>query len=427
MLRSRPARISGSDIDCRRAAASSMASGSPSIDAHSRRTSLRFVSSTTKPGATAPALSANNTIAGDVVGVDHQRRDHTELLTFHGEPDSAGCQHDDVFGVADDSFSECCCLIDHVLAVVEDQQATVVPEYLGDALEVVLSRPMLDAECRCDDRDDTRRSGGREIAEDDAVREAMLDEPGRLDDQSRLAHTARPDQGDQPGLADAPFDLDHEIVAPDERRRAVTKVRPDPMSAGLGRCGLGRCWLGRCRLDLVLGEQPLVPGPKVHRRRHADFLGEQSTVRVVHPQRFRTPARRCQSIEEQPAGRFSKRLSNHEGLEVGDCVGRPTQVDEQPEPFLDRPVAEFDQALRLDPSIIAVEQIEVRVATPQAEDVAELLECSLRILVTSRDGVPQPPLERRHVDGVVLDAQEISGWTMFDVESGHPLPEAEHV
>ena len=157
----------------------------------------------------------------DGLGVGRQRWHHAELLALDPEPFPGRRDHHDVFGLAQQTLGQRRGLVDDVLAVVQHQQAAIGAQHVGQALEFVLSRSALDAERRRHHHRDPGRAGrGR----------SQNTAPSGTDRIRRAASSASrvlptppgTDQRDQPGVADASFELIDQILP---ARRTTTDRR----------------------------------------------------------------------------------------------------------------------------------------------------------------------------------------------------------
>ena len=90
-------------------------------------------------------------------------------LTVDGEPLTTGGQHDDPVRHFDEMFGDRGHLVEHVLAVVEDDAAPLVSQHLDEAVDVGLIGPTLHRGRCHHDVDDAATGCRRQIAEDDVV------------------------------------------------------------------------------------------------------------------------------------------------------------------------------------------------------------------------------------------------------------------
>ena len=193
------ARSCGSDSTRSRAAASSMASGTPSSRRHSRTTSATFAAVSSKSPVAARARSTNSETASNAVAsgtrrrVDLRhghRRHRQQVLAVHRQRLPAGREHRQVLGAAQQLGDERRARVDEVLAVVQDQQQPVPAHRHHEVVDLPLGEPVVQA-VRLRDR---------------ARHQRRLGPAGQLDHRDAAVVPGRQVAGDpqgEPGLADA--------------------------------------------------------------------------------------------------------------------------------------------------------------------------------------------------------------------------------
>ena len=207
----------------RRAAASSSASGSPS----SRRQISCAASSTTNPGRAAAARSANSVSAGDSASggtgtsaspsIASASRLVATIFSF-------GAAFEQRIGEAGGTG-------DDVLAVVEDDDRVAFGEHVEQAIQRVARRHAgehrLAQPERAGHRGHDLRVGRdrRELDQPHPVGDLVHVPAHGLARQPRLARTARPEQGDEPGALEQLVDLAELALAADEARHRRGQVR----------------------------------------------------------------------------------------------------------------------------------------------------------------------------------------------------------
>ena len=119
-------------------------------------------------------------------------------------------------------------------------------------------------------------------------------------------------------------------------------------------------------------------------------------------------------------------LSGREGFQLGDHFGRFAEVQPQLELLLERPAAEFGQAIDLDTSVVGVDEIVERVTTPEPQCVIEQLARSFWILVPAGRRVEHEHLEPSDVDTIIRHHEDVAGRPILEIEASNPLTQPEH-
>jgi hypothetical protein len=214
-----------------RAAASSMANGTPSRRRQISTTARAMAWMRAKSGRTAPARSTQSAAAGDdrrsssaaVPGVGRQRERRHGVLPFGTQPQHRQAGREDRHpGAAGQQFAEVAGRVDQVLEVVEDQRPSAIAEALDQGRQRGVGAPGLGPH-RPRDRGENllglRDAGKRD--ESRAGLEAVAQPLAHRQRQPGLADATRPGQRHQPrGLA--PEQASHvvdRLLASDERRR----------------------------------------------------------------------------------------------------------------------------------------------------------------------------------------------------------------
>ena len=234
-----------------RAAASSTASGMPSSRRHTATTAATFCSVSRKSARTALARSTKRSTASldceATSSVASRRREfrHCQARYLAGvfasetEDFTTRRQHSGVRALTHDFIHEGADRIEHVLAIVEDEEEPSNSDRVGDGILGVFTDAVRKLENASDGRHDERFvRQGTEVNQPDAVRKVVECLATCLNGESRLANAARPHERHQPALAERIDDGLDLGVTSDKARQTLGKIRRRILD-GLARATLG--------------------------------------------------------------------------------------------------------------------------------------------------------------------------------------------
>ena len=217
-----------------RAAASSIANGSPSRRTQISATAGAFSFVTSKPGFTARARSMKRATAsycdscasdGRLAGIwQVERRDRVLLLTRDLERAAAAGQDGEV-RAGRQQLVDRCAGPDHLLEVVEHDQHALGADVVDEALDRRATAAIRQHEGLRDRRGHQLRvADGCQLDEPHAVGVVAQSASGDLEAEARLPGAARPGEGQQAVIRQQSADGVDLRVAAEERRQAGRKV-----------------------------------------------------------------------------------------------------------------------------------------------------------------------------------------------------------
>ena len=184
-------------------------------------------------------------------------------------------QDPDLRALREDGRHDPRCLVEHVLARVEDEQNRCVTKPRSHARERV-GAASVDGVCK-KSHAIVRAARAREVDEPDAVRKLVLERARRLDRESALAHAGWTGERHLAVPTEQRGDLDELVLAADERRRRRREVAA--AAAGRGDHGDRR----------VVREDRLLEAPELRSRLEAQLVGEHAPCLLERLERVRLP------------------------------------------------------------------------------------------------------------------------------------------
>ncbi len=392
-------RIASGDRIRVRAAASSIASGSPSSREQIAATGLALSPPTAKSARIARALSSKSRIAAkstmSSAAAGRRRkleRGHLELLLAlqvqryparrqDVQPGAGGEQPRDVErGLGD------------VLEVVEHEQRVLRDEVRREALDERPRGTLLHAELGRDRADDETRLGERrQLDEDDAVLEVVRGVPRRPQGEPRLAGAAGPGQRHETSLRiTQERGQTLELLLPsDERgrlRRQVVRARGDrgPVERG------------------VLLQDRALQLLERGRRLDPQLLDEHASRVLVRRERVRLPAGAVEHAHLERAEGLAQRLLVDERLDLCGEAPVSTEIEIGGDALLERRQAQVEQTRRgrTGEGLVEVGQ---RRAAPESQGLGEQARRPARVAVGSRDAtLGHEALELAEVEEVLV-------------------------
>ena len=185
------------------------------------------------------------------LGGETERRDDEHLLRSDAEGLPAGREDADVARLADDARDDLACRVEHVLAVVHDEQDRTRLQRLDESIAVGDLRSG-----RHPERGEERGRDCGRVGDTAEIDEPALDlgTPRVLDREPCLADAARPGERDQPRARHGGRDACQIVVASHERIRRLRQVRREP--------GRRHAPLPADRLDVRLRHRDRVGHPR---------------------------------------------------------------------------------------------------------------------------------------------------------------------
>ncbi|GAA4263709.1 hypothetical protein GCM10022255_110710 [Dactylosporangium darangshiense] len=159
-----------------------------------------------------------------------QRRDRPQCLTGDAEGFPARREDPQPLALAEHSMGECRRRLDHVLAVVQNQQHRPLADGGDDAIRRLRARCLAEQGIPEAESGERRlrhvavRADGRELHQPGPVRQVAEQRVRGLRGQPRLPQPARPDQGGEPMLGDEFADRDDIGVLADIAGQLGTQV-----------------------------------------------------------------------------------------------------------------------------------------------------------------------------------------------------------
>ena len=214
--------------------------------------------------------------------VDAERSDGHCVLPGDPEAMAARRQHDRIGGAGEDRLDQLGDAVEHVLAVVEDEQRPGPTEVLDDPPRQVAPAAVVEAERRRHGADDSPRTADRcQLAPQHTSGEAVGDGDRGVQRQAGLADATRSDERDQPRPAEQLHRRGQLVVTTDERVAGHADRRRAVVSEQLAFDGAER----RRRLDAELLDEPVTevgkgaqaldvtaePGERAHLQRDRTF------------------------------------------------------------------------------------------------------------------------------------------------------------
>ena len=207
----------------------------------------------------------------------------------------------------------------------------------------------------------------RQLDQPDAAADA-LGEPGRGDrGEPGLARAARADQGDQPVLGELLGDLAQLLVATDETGERGAQVA----EAGRRRFGLA-------------AQHRQVGGAQLGGRVGAELVGQAAAERLVGRERLGRPPGRGERLEPQRAEAFPQRVVAGELFELGDQGGRPAETQLRLDPVFDGGQPQLVEAGRGGDRVAGLARVGVRRSAPEREPVPQGVGRGLRVAGAQR-------------------------------------------
>ena len=166
-------------------------------------------------------------LGGDLAhGGRGQREDFDHELVLQAQHLPRGHQDVGSGGRGDGRLHERPHLVEHLLAVVEQEEELGAPQHPEGRLPRILSGGRrLRPQCRGDQHRHLVRSiGRRQVDEADTLAERPAYLARRADGEAGLADPRRTPQRDEGAAPDRLLDLGDELLAPDERRRLVGQL-----------------------------------------------------------------------------------------------------------------------------------------------------------------------------------------------------------
>jgi hypothetical protein len=286
---------------------------------------------------------------------DRQRRHLVHGLLRQPQRLAAGGQHLDRRTRGEQPLDERGDGVQHVLAVVEQEQQRAGRQQLQDRLLHRTSLLGLHAELGGDGGNDAGLGAHRrQLHHGQGQARAVRDPAGGPTGQLRLADATRPDQGDQAASSAEVLDERHVAVAADELDRARGRAEPRRTRRRVGATA------GRLRVG---GHRPF-QGDELGRRVEAEVLAQPGAVAARGPQRIALAAGSVQGEEHRPPGLLAPRMLDGECLGV---AGRPlveTEGQQRGEALLAGVQAQLGQPRHLGEEPRLVGELGERLAAP---------------------------------------------------------------
>ena len=267
---------------------------------------------------------------------------------------AAGCEDRDAGAGTEQGGGDGRGVVEHVLAVVEQQQHPSLGHVRSQAVAVI------DTEC-CGDRsrDIAARFQRCEFDEPNAVGEIGAHPFGDLQGEAGLARSSRPDQGDQPPRLDEARELAQLSRSADEGTDGGGQVADAPVGVHV----VVRTWpLGRVEVR-VLSKDRRLETLELAARLEAELVAEHRPRGLVGAQRVGLTAGPVQGQHQLTSDPLAQRMELNQRLQFPDQLRSGTHLEPGRHRVFDELLVNLDQpgAMRTDP--LALTRIDQYLAT----------------------------------------------------------------